>query len=92
MGTCGNIGTFLFVHSLISRIYTVSNVNIDIPMIKQEILWQQIIRNYRKNVQSFLLIKIKIYLSKHVTFFSEVENLRDFRKTYFFSILNIFKT
>ena len=41
-GTYGNIGTLLFVYRLVSRTCTVSNVNIDIPMIKQESSWQRV--------------------------------------------------
>ena len=42
MDTHGNIETFTLVYSLISLTYTVSNVDIDIPMIKQENLWHRV--------------------------------------------------
>jgi len=38
----GNVKTFVIVYSLISRTYTVPNVNMDIPMIKQESSWQRV--------------------------------------------------
>ena len=37
----GQIGTFPFVYSLVCRTYTLSNVNIDILMMKQESSWQR---------------------------------------------------
>ena len=42
MVTYGNIGTFPFVYSLVSRTYTVSIVNIDIPKSKLESSWQRV--------------------------------------------------
>ena len=42
MVTYPNIRTFPFVYSLVSRTYTVSNVNIDVLMIKQESSWQRV--------------------------------------------------
>ena len=38
MGTHGNIDTFLFFYSSVSRTYDVSNVNIDMAMIKNKVL------------------------------------------------------
>ena len=42
MVTHGNIGTFAFVFSFVSCTYTVSNVNIDISMIKLENSWHRV--------------------------------------------------
>ena len=38
-----NIRTFAFVYSSVFRTFTVSNVNIDIPVIKQESSWQRVL-------------------------------------------------
>ena len=57
MVTHGNIGTFPFVYSLVSRIYTVPNVDIEILMIKQESSWHRIFGTNQKQVSSFLEMK-----------------------------------
>ena len=49
-----NIGIFQFVYSLFSLTYTVSNVNIDIPMIKQESSWQRVSYYLEVGISSFI--------------------------------------
>ena len=65
--TYRNIRTFPFVYNLVSRTYIVSNVNIDIPMIKQESSSQsnydfKVFKKHRFKGQLITLLLAMVYI------------------------------